>query len=137
MLSGPPTTLVVMPVSTVRACGIIHRGHGATTPCGNVAAPVSKKVLITMYFPTTFTTPVIDPIKRERIESGRPATRWEIVQRHHQESRLNASLLVQDDESSTTGSARAHRTPTAISGIRRAVSRMLITTGERIDPEAA
>jgi hypothetical protein len=90
-----------------------------------------------MYFPTTFTTPVIDPIERQRITSGRPATRWEIVQRHHQESRLNASLLVRDDEPSTTESAGGQRIQDAFSGIRRSLSRMLITTGERIDPEAA
>lgn len=89
-----------------------------------------------MYFPTTFTTPAPDPIERERILTGRPESRWEIAQRHHHVSRLHAPLLTRDEESSAADTG-THSIPNAVSGIRRALSRVLITTGERIDPKAA
>jgi hypothetical protein len=92
-----------------------------------------------MYFPTHLSTPVTDPIERERILSGRPASRWEIARRGHLESRLNGTGLAPVDEAATSvdSGARPQVAQSTVSNIRRTVSRVLITTGERIDPEAA
>lgn len=86
-----------------------------------------------MFLPTMLTTP-IDPIERDRIRSGRPASHMEIVQRHHVESRQIAAARLNDEEQFQPASRTTTR---PLASIRRTISRALINAGQRVNPEAA
>ena len=83
-------------------------------------------------FPQSFDA--IDPVATERRESGRPATHLEILQRNRKADRHYWMAIAEREPVDEP-------TPSRISGpfdgIRRAISRALIQTGERIDPQAA
>ena len=91
-----------------------------------------------MFFPTTLTSAAFDPIERDRLETGRPASRMEVLEHHEQVkrhdtvTRSSTAVVARDERGSIL-----HGVPHAIDGMRRSLSRMLVQAGERIGPEAA
>lgn len=95
--------------------------------------------------PTSTFMSSVDPNEIKRINSGRPASRSEILERHMREHRFNAETVTLDQSLQSDG--REHvalprhtemrSTPNPVASIRRGISRALITVGERINPEAA
>lgn len=84
-----------------------------------------------MFIPANFITPVTDPIERQRIASGRPASRVEILERHQRDHYNDAHVTMPAPRNAS------HTTPVSMASIRRAISRALINAGERVGPEAA
>lgn len=91
-----------------------------------------------MFTPLTLTSAAFDPIERDRIEIGRPASRMEVLERHEQVKRHDvfaqstAMVATQDERHS-----KLQIVPDTIDSVRRSLSRMLVHAGERIGPEAA
>lgn len=92
-----------------------------------------------MFIPTNFPSTAYDPIEQDRVESGRPASRVEVIQRHQRASRHEtiASVMDAPQASDRQDSPRFQMVPDAIDGIRRSLSRALVNVGQRIGPEAA
>lgn len=88
-----------------------------------------------MFIPSSAITPVVDPIERHRITSGRPASRVEILERHQREHRLESPVIL--PETSQPERVETRTAPAPLANVRRALSRVLINAGERIGPEAA
>jgi hypothetical protein len=89
-----------------------------------------------MFIPTTFPSAAYDPIERDRVKSGRPATRLEVLQ--HQERAMRIDRLKMATESpEKTERPVLQLLPDTLDGIRRSLSRMLVHAGHRIGPEAA
>lgn len=89
-----------------------------------------------MFTPTTFPSAAYDPIERDRVESGRPATRLEVLQ--HQQRAMHRDHM----KLATEAPEKSERTafsflPETLDGIRRSISRALVNAGHRIGPEAA
>lgn len=92
-----------------------------------------------LFTPSTHTYTPIDPIERHRIESGRPATRAEVIQRQRRHIIEDALAMNVNHDSRPARGNRFDNSflPDALTGIRRSLSRMLTTAGHRIGPEAA
>lgn len=100
-----------------------------------------------MFLPSNAFVSRIDPNELDRIKSGRPASRSEILDRHLREHGLHNQAVVADQPLPTKASRSerldpAHRdrpqiTPNPMVKVRQGISRVLITAGERIGPEAA
>lgn len=100
-----------------------------------------------MFLPSNAFVSSIDPNELDRIKSGRPASRSEILGRHLREHRVDNQAVIADQPFSTTAARSKHRdsahrarpqvTPNPMAKVRQGISRVLITAGERIDPEAA
>ena len=82
----------------------------------------------------TFDPHLTDPAVRDRIETGRPATQLEILQRKNRIERLHW-MTIADREAIAPphGKGLGER----VRDIRQSLSRALISAGERIDPQAA
>ena len=89
-----------------------------------------------MFVPTSYPSAAFDPIERDRIESGRPATRLEVIQ-HQQRAMHHDRLTLATGTSDESARPAFHFLPETIDGIRRSLSRMLVHAGHRIGPEAA
>lgn len=98
-----------------------------------------------MFAPYSPILPAIDPIERSRIESGRPASRSEILERYLRDNRLDG-IGTMSDQTLPAGTAqhsqpvqplRGQVTPFPLSRVRRTISRALMSAAERIGPEAA
>lgn len=89
-----------------------------------------------MFFPNSYPTSAFDPIERDRVESGRPATRMEVLQ-HQQRAMRHDRLKVATEAPEGMERQAFHVLPETIDGIRRSLSRMLVQAGHRIGPEAA
>lgn len=95
-----------------------------------------------MFIPSNALMPQYDPNEVNRVKSGRPATRAEILDRSMRQHRLNTVTVMPDrsiDARSDQGKQHetAHTSPNPVISIRRGLSRALITVGERIKPQAA
>lgn len=79
-----------------------------------------------------------DPVEIERIESRRPATQMEILQRGQREARLRW-LAIADQEARAEARERsvAQLLPNALNSIRRSIRRAMSNAGERIGQQAA
>jgi hypothetical protein len=82
----------------------------------------------------TFDPHMTDPATRDRIQTGRPATHLEILQRQQEIERLHW-MAVADREG--IAPARGKGLGERVRDIRQSLSRVLITAGQRIDPQAA
>ena len=89
-----------------------------------------------MFFPNSFPSAPFDPVERDRVESGRPATRLEILHHQHRAMRHDA-IKMATEPNEDAGSSVLHIVPETLDGIRRSLSRMLVHAGHRIGPEAA
>lgn len=92
-----------------------------------------------MFTPTTFPQAAYDPIERERIESGRPASRVDVHYRHQRAVRHDMIAMSGSDREDRVRDERSTRgiLPETIGSIRRSISRALSNAGHRIGPEAA
>jgi hypothetical protein len=87
-----------------------------------------------MFIPTNLVSPHNDPILRDMPRGGRPLTRWEITQRASRYDRLFAPYQHRDElETQEHEGPRQER----FGGIRRAIARVLVRAGERLDPQLA
>jgi hypothetical protein len=119
-------------------CQIFRRGHAAPAQDGSVADDEAE-VEIMMFTPTTFPKAAYDPIERDRIESGRPASRVDVHYRHQRAVRQDAIAMSGMDRQDRARDERStlRIVPEAIDTIRRSLSRALTSAGQRIGPEAA
>ena len=92
-----------------------------------------------MFVPTTFPSAAYDPIEHDRVESGRPTSRMEVLQHQQRAMRHDMIVMAVNSYDDTTRAERSvlHIVPDAVTGIRRSLSRMLTSAGHRIGPEAA
>lgn len=100
-----------------------------------------------MFIPSSAFLSSMDPKEIHRLNTGRPASRSEIVERHLRDHRFSAETITPDRSLQDPGFSNAKRTqarqnvtestPNPVVSIRRSLSRALITFGERINPEAA
>jgi hypothetical protein len=101
-----------------------------------------------MFLPSSAYLTPIEPIERDRLKAGRPASRTEILDRHLRERRINAAAITHDQTLRTEAAtsvrpaqtppvSTAQTAPISLARVRRGISRALITAGERIGPEAA
>lgn len=92
-----------------------------------------------LFTPSTTPLTAYDPIEHERLETGRPASRAEVIQRQRRHIVEDALAMSVDHNAQD---ARATRSafqflPETLDGIRRSLSRALVNAGHRIGPEAA
>lgn len=95
---------------------------------------------------SAYITPV-DLNEADRLKTGRPASRTEILDRHLREHRFDTEAITPDvaqqpaisrrRQSVTAHRGTLHSAPNPVARARRGISRALITVGERIGPEAA
>lgn len=89
----------------------------------------------------------IEPNELNRLKSGRPASRVEILERHLKEQHIAGPVVTHEqpspDETPRNGHpvqpnrSAGHATPNPVVSIRRSISRVLVMAAERIGPEAA
>jgi hypothetical protein len=89
-----------------------------------------------MFFPNSYPSAAYDPVERDRVESGRPATRLEVLQ-HQQRAMRHDQLKLASEAPEGTERAAFHFLPETVDAIRRSISRVLTNAGHRIGPEAA
>ena len=100
-----------------------------------------------MYVPTTPLVSPIDPSELNRIKNGRPASRTEILDRHLKEHRITTQPVAIRQPLTASNQKNVHGTPARrrvapaspnpVAKVRRGISRVLITAGQRIGTEAA
>jgi hypothetical protein len=92
-----------------------------------------------MFFPNSYPSATFDPIERDRVESGRPTSRMEVLQ--HQQRAMHHDRIVMavtnPEDANSDQRSVLHLVPDALTGIRRSLSRVLASAGQRIGPEAA
>ncbi|HVL25261.1 MAG TPA: hypothetical protein VM450_14325 [Thermomicrobiales bacterium] len=84
--------------------------------------------------PTTYLLPSLDAQECTRLESGRPASRAEIIARHLRERRDNEPLFAPEE------TIVAHPRPALtrpVATLRHSLGRALVSAGQRLDREAA
>jgi hypothetical protein len=84
-----------------------------------------------MYMPFNATAMPLLPSESERLTAHRPATRAEIIERHHRDTRHEMVTLPGLGDHTTV----RHYGPLA--GIRHNISRALVHAAARIEPQAA
>lgn len=98
-----------------------------------------------MFVPSTPLISRIDPSELNRIKDGRPASRTEILDRHLREHHISTQPIAADQPIRVTTHKNMRGTPVRrnvaspnpVAKVRRGISRVLITAGERIGAEAA
>ena len=83
--------------------------------------------------PSTLLLPLLDPSERDRLETGRPASRAEILYRYLRERRDHEAHFAPEQVS---GVAHA-RTTRPMTLVRRTMERALASAGHLTDREAA
>lgn len=103
-----------------------------------------------IFVPTAHHLSPIDHLEQDRLKSGRPATRAEILSRHQKETRMNNAFFTHDQilrnrtdelERQLRREQQLHEARQAASNpavrVRHTIGRLLIAAGERISPELA
>lgn len=91
-----------------------------------------------MMMPMSYTTPSTSPLERDRLESGRPASRLEVFEHRQRALREDAMAIAIDGPEAGNGrTSLLQVVPDTLDGLRHAIGRLFNNDGQRIGHEAA
>ncbi len=91
-----------------------------------------------MMMPTSYTTTAMNLIELERMESGRPASRLEVLQSRQRAIREDAMAIANDGPETGNGrTSLLQIVPDALGSVRHAIGRLFSHDDQRMGHEAA